>query len=508
MTRVDQLNSAEPRSGRPAVRAPTQTVFPRHTPGSTRTPNGLVPGHRAASDAPTVGTGGAATQPSATRRMRSQRAFGLNLSWARLTSVFLIDVAVLTLFGHAPWELRISANTIQIAADPWWVGVVTATIATIAALVTYRAVPLASTLTGRIVDRIVNPAAVLARGRTDAVDHRRRYGGESVGIREYRGRLAAVIAVANPAREHRQPKPSLGLPVPLVAAGLRQFDVHLDGIDIVSVTTCDRDTAAEAPAPQPGNATTPQRATWLVLRMDPQHNVEAIAARDSVASTFAAAAERLARDLDEHHVSARVATAEEFADVDAAILAGLQPQRVRLRRRRLKQRRPKKFSSTFWVSPRDITSPNLDLLCRPHIDATVMTVRLTRRHHRTQVSVLVRYHSSGRLRRKIRAGLNRLTGRQLTAVHSSLPTPVRHPELTLPTRELASDDQLVVPLDPTQQHRPQHQRVRIGGKRSAQRGIQPPQVAVDVADRRLGGMHGDRDRVADPMHTVGEPHRR
>ena len=93
-----------------------------------------------------------------------------------------------------------------------------------------------------------------------------------------------------------------------VAQGLRQFDIHLDGIDIVSVKVRRGGNAAELTAledwgpeewdvvgDQPASY---QRRTWLVLRMNPQRNVAAVAARDSVASTLVAATERLAQDLD------------------------------------------------------------------------------------------------------------------------------------------------------------------------------------------------------------------
>ncbi|EUA35441.1 ESX-5 secretion system EccE5 domain protein [Mycobacterium xenopi 3993] len=55
----------------------------------------------------------AATREAA---MRAQRRFGLDLSWPRLTGVFLIDVAVLALVSHLPdaWQ----ANHIA-----WWTGV-------------------------------------------------------------------------------------------------------------------------------------------------------------------------------------------------------------------------------------------------------------------------------------------------------------------------------------------------------------------------------------------------
>lgn len=391
--------------------------------------------------------------------MRPQRDFGLDLSWARVTAVFLIGVAVLTLFSHLPNGLHLTVDTLRIVVHPRWAGIAIVAIVSLAAVVNYRGAPLASALPERMLDLFVNPEGVLTQARTPAVNHRRRYSNKSVGIREHRSQLAAVIVVAN-RRPGRNPKSPVVLPVPSVAAGLRQFDVRLAGIDIVSVTTCDsttdhdpvgleNDAPADGPTTQPEDVASPRGGTWLVLRMNPLRNVNAIATRDSVASTFAAAAERLARDLDSDRIDARVATAEEFAEVDTAILAGLQPPRVRLRRRRLKQRRPNRFSSSFWVTPRDINSPNLERLYRPTTDATVMTVRLTPRKRRTQVSVLVHYHSTGRLPRKMRTGLNRLTGRrQLAAVHSSLPTSMRHPKLRLPARELASTDQLVVPLNP------------------------------------------------------------
>ena len=67
------------------------------------------------------------------------------------------------------------------------------------------------------------------------------------------------------------------------------------------------------------------RSTWLVLRMNPQHNVAAVAARDSVACTLVAATERLAQDLDGRSCAARPLTADEIVEVDDAVLADLEP---------------------------------------------------------------------------------------------------------------------------------------------------------------------------------------
>jgi type VII secretion protein EccE len=390
--------------------------------------------------------------------MKAQSVFGLNLEWLRVSTVFVIVVAVLALASRWPVES-------PTADYVWWSGVGVAALVAFTALVTYRRVPLASALATWVRDRLINPELFLSEGHTPAVDHRRRYGREPVGMREYQGRLTAVIAVGGPAvaepgRHHRSAASPVALPVNMVAAGLHQFDVLLEGIDIVSVGT--RDLVGDDEE-QTADSVPEHRNTWLVLRMDPQRNVAAVAARDSVASTLAAAAERLVYDLDGTRITARVVTAEEFADVEAAVLAGLQPAQIRpRRRRRLKQKQrkgPKSFVASFWVSPQDITSENLAGLWLAETDATAVTVRLTPGSGRTQVSVLVRYHSDRGLNRNVSAGLNRLTGRQLTAVRTSLPTPMQR-VLVLPGRELHDDDELAVPLDPA----PQQPLVRVGAQ--------------------------------------------
>ena len=380
--------------------------------------------------------------------MREQPRFGLALSWPRITSVFVIDVAVLALASHWPdaWQ------TDHIA---WWVGVAVALAVTIVGLVTYRRNTLASALAARVLDRFADPQVMLTTGRTPPIDHQRRLGRDVVGIREFQGRLVAVIAVE--AREdptsgrhgHRE-DPSATLPVEAVAARLRQFDVRFDEIDIVSVGT-------QVPAGDDNGDDPEQRKhsaldehnTWLVLRMDPQRNIAAIAARDSVASTLAAATERLAHDLDGRRCAARPVTADEFADVETAVLAGLQPEHVRARRRRLKYKEPegsREYVTSFWVSPDDITSETLHELWLSDTNALVVTVRLVARHGGADVSAWVRYHSDKRLRRGVWSGLNRLTGRQLAAVCASLPVPTTRPLLLVPARPHDDGEQLSVPV--------------------------------------------------------------
>ena len=100
------------------------------------------------------------------------------------------------------------------------------------------------------------------------------------------------------------------------------------------------------------------RRTWLVLRMNPQRNVAAVAARDSLASTLVAATERLAQDLDGQHCAARPLTADELAEVDNAVLADLEPTWSRPGWRHLKHFNG--FATSFWLTPSDINTETLD----------------------------------------------------------------------------------------------------------------------------------------------------
>jgi type VII secretion protein EccE len=297
-----------------------------------------------------------------------------------------------------------------------------------------------------------DPEATLSPGCTPAIDHRRRFGRTVVGVREHQGQLVTVIAVDEPAdapsQQQRQTVSSGTLPVAAVAAGLRQFDVRLDAIDIVSVQKRHVCEAADPSAPptaddRPAGV---QRRTWLVVRMDPQHNVAAVTARDSVASTLAAATERLAGDLHGRRCTARPLTGDELAEVDTAIAAGLRTASTRPGWRHLKHFDG--YANSFWVSPRDITSETLDWLWLHDTDATVVTIRLTATAGGAEVSAWVRYHSKELLGKDVWAGLNRLTGRQFAAVRASLPAPAKRPPLVVPARALSEHEQLAVRVRP------------------------------------------------------------
>lgn len=380
--------------------------------------------------------------------MKAQHALGLNLSWTRVTTVFLIDVGILVLAGRWPGDP-------QYAQYAWWSGVGVAVLVAVIALVTFRQVPISTMWAAWVADQFVDPEAALNRGRTAAVDHHRRFGRETIGVREHQGRLVTAIAVAGrpaPATgRHRRGVEPRTLPVERLAAGLRQFDIRLDSIDVVSVGT--RSAPRDIEEAEENPSLPDQRRTWVLLRMDPQHNVNAVAARDSLAATLAAATERLAEDLDGRQLSAQMVRADEFDDIDEAVLADLEVSQLR---HRLFRPRQAGQVTNFWVSPADITPENLDHLWYLETDATVITVRLAPGGGRTNnVSVLVRYHTADRLGRNVRSALNRFVGRrQLDAVCASLPAPTSHRRMMVPARDLQDGEHLPVAVDVANEYTP------------------------------------------------------
>jgi type VII secretion protein EccE len=381
--------------------------------------------------------------------MKAQRSFGLSLSWSRVTAVFLVDIVILLVASHCPdsWQ-----GEHHIA---FWVGVGLAALITLLSLVTHHGLTLTSGLATWLWDWSADPGTALTAGCTPALDHQRRFGRDTVGVREHDGHLVTVIAVNGgeedaPGR-HRHRTTSALLPVRAVAEGLRQFDIYLDGIDIVTMKVRrggPEGRAAEKSklddwGPEEWGVVSDQptsyvRRTWLVLRMNPQRNVAAVAARDSLASTLVAATERLAQDLDGQTCAARPLTADELAEVDSAVLADLEPTWSRPGWRHLKHFNG--FTTSFWLTPSDITTEAVEDLLEPDVGAAVITIRLITADGRPELSAWVRYHSERRLPRDVASGLNRLTGRQLAAVRASLPAPAARPLLVVPSRALLDDD--------------------------------------------------------------------
>lgn len=381
--------------------------------------------------------------------MKAQHALGLNLSWMRVTAVFLIDMGILVLAGRWPGDA-------QVADYVWWSGIGAAVLVALIALLTFHRVPVSSMWASWVADQFTDPEAALSRARGSSIDHHRRFGRESVGIREHEGQLVSVIAVGGrptvaSGRHGREAEPTLS--VERLAAGLRQFDLRLDSIDIVSVGNRAEPRAADDPDVDENPSMPDRRRTWVVLRMDPQRNVNAVATRDSLAATLAVATERLAEDIDGRQLSAQVLRSDEFDAVDEAVLAGLEGAHLR---HRLFRARPEGHVTSYWLTPSDINPENLEHLWYPETDVSVVTVRLTRGGGRsTEISVLARYHTAEKPTKNMRSALNRFVGkRRLEAVCASLPAPTAHRRMSVPGRDLQAGEQLPVTVDVIEEYTP------------------------------------------------------
>jgi type VII secretion protein EccE len=228
------------------------------------------------------------------------------------------------------------------------------------------------------------------------------------------------------------------LPLEAVAAGLSQFDVSLQGIDIVS--------AGARRAPKTHHPYAPvystevgdhpavgQRSTWLVVRLDALASARAVVWRESVAATMSAAAEWLAAELTSLRIPARVLTAAQIRAADEAVLAGIDPKGLRPGWGRL--RHAGGYAQTYWMSPGDISSTAIDRLWAPDTDATVVSVQLRRSDTGViTAGVMVRYHTGGPLAEPPLTGLNPFAGRHDAALRAGLLS--ASGGLAVPAREL------------------------------------------------------------------------
>lgn len=105
--------------------------------------------------------------------------------------------------------------------------------------------------------------------------------------------------------------------------------------------------------------------------------------------------------------------------------------------------------SAYWVSPKDITTENLDRIWVPDSDATAVAVQLRPVDGGgAEVGVIVRYSTPTPLASPPLDGLNPLSGRHDLAVRAGLadaPTP----QLRAPHRRLDGDEDIRVPLGAT-----------------------------------------------------------
>jgi type VII secretion protein EccE len=364
---------------------------------------------------------------------------GVAASWARVVAVFVLDVALL------------AAGSAAAGRAGWWVGAALGAVISVAALVSWRGCALL-TLAWRLGARragTIAPVGVLG-------DHDRIFGDAPVGIRAVGPHLVAVVAVDGQPHtpsvlDHHRVESLSTLPLDAVAEGMRQFDVRLDGIDVVSVGArrAPKTHHPYAPAYSSRVGDHPavgQRQTWLVARLNAAESARAIVWRESVAATLGAATEWLAQELTSRRIPARVLSAAQIRDADEALLAGTDPGGLGPGWGRL--RHPGGYVHTYWMSPRDISSSTIDRVWTPDTDATVVSVQLRlTATGATTVGVLVRYHTGGPLAEPPLTGLNPLSGRHDVGMAAGLIEAKAVP--AVPARELADGERLTVAIGAT-----------------------------------------------------------
>ncbi|MDP7739540.1 type VII secretion protein EccE [Mycobacterium paragordonae] len=365
---------------------------------------------------------------------------GLALGWARLVCVFVIDVALL-------------GAGVALAGRPgWWTALAVAVLVSVAALLCWRGAPLLS-LGWRAV-RAHRAHQGAPAGQLD--DHERTFGGGPVGIRAVGTHLVAVIAVDGQPHspsvlDYPRAVSMTSLPLTTLAGALRQFDVTLAGIDVLSAGSRRAGKThhpyAEVYSGMVGDhPAVGQRRTWLVIRLDATASARAIVWRESVAATLAAAAEWVAHELNRLRLGARVLDAAQIRAADEALLAGADAAALHPGWRRL--RHAGGHVQTYWMSPADITTANIDRLWAPDSEATVVSIQLRPGPDgATTVGVAVRYHTGYPLAEAPLTGLNPWTGRHDVAMRTSLvhaETPA-----AVPARDIVDDEELRAPIGAT-----------------------------------------------------------
>ena len=373
--------------------------------------------------------------------MKSAFPLSVAAGWARVVAVFVVDVGLV-------------AAGAGIAGRPgWWTGVGVGLLVSLAALLCWRGAPVL-TLGWRALaarrPRLGAPGGELA-------DYERSFGSGPVGIRALGPHLVAVVAVDGPPHspsvlDYPRVESLAKLPLEAVAAGLRQFDVSLDGIDILSVGARRAPKTHHPYAPVYSglvgdHPAVGQRRTWLVVRLDALESARAIVWRESVAATMSAAAEWLAAELTSLRIPARVLTASQIRAADEAVWAGVDPAGLAAGWGRL--RHAGGYVQTYWMSPGDISSTTIDRLWAPDTDATVVSVQVRRSDAgATRVGVMVRYHTGGPLAEPPLTGLNPFSGRHDAALGAGLLAAGRG-GLAVPARELADGEKVAVPIGAT-----------------------------------------------------------
>jgi type VII secretion protein EccE len=215
----------------------------------------------------------------------------------------------------------------------------------------------------------------------------------------------------------------------LLAGSLQQFDIRLDSIDVISQgfrSQGHTHIAAVYDAvlgPLPAIA---HRSVWVSIRLDPTSCPDAVRRRgggwEGVLRTAATATRRVANQLSDAGLRPQIMTAADIAQAtnqlsDGVGLANLDERWATCQKGRFQLR-------SFAVTPATFTTAGLGSLWTvpSHSTTVCVSLRRDRRDDLIKLRGLARFDSYGRPPTRLQ-GLQRLPGRQYTALICSLPLP-------------------------------------------------------------------------------------
>ncbi|MDV3124004.1 type VII secretion protein EccE [Mycobacterium sp. 21AC1] len=219
------------------------------------------------------------------------------------------------------------------------------------------------------------------------------------------------------------------VPVGALLECLRQFDITLESIDVISQgarSAGHTDVAAvydSVLGPLPAIA---QRTVWIAVRFNPSRCAEAVrrrgGGRDGILRTATTATRRVANRLAEAGLQPQVLTASGIAAATNQLSDGVNLSTVE---ETWEDCREGRFRlSTFAVQPDMLTTAGLGLLWTvPSYSTTVcLSLREGADDDLIQVRGLVRFDSDVRVPARLR-GLAQLHGQQFSALACTLPIP-------------------------------------------------------------------------------------
>jgi type VII secretion protein EccE len=217
------------------------------------------------------------------------------------------------------------------------------------------------------------------------------------------------------------------LPIQLMADCLRQFDIALDSIDVISQGARSHGHSPIAAVydavlgPLPAIA---QRSVWIALRFDPSPCADAVRRRgggcEGVLRTAATATRRVANRLIEAGLRPRVMTSSEIAHATNQLSDGVNLRNVDETWPTCKQGNFQLRS--FSVKSTMLTTAGVGLLWTIPSYSTTVCISLRRdgKHDLVKIRGLARFDSHGRNQIYL-DGLEGLPGQQFSALAATLP---------------------------------------------------------------------------------------